>query len=141
MHNEDNDPDFPERNYFESPFPFCVPRDNYFVGTFNGLLYLSHDKFLQLPYPILTFATLGPFYASFGFGFDPKTNDYKVIRILSLALCGSQNSRPVVEVYSLSTGEWRILSDSASLPPVCGMLRHEQHAFANGALLACFQKY
>ena len=83
----------------------------------------------------------GPFYASFGFGFDPKTNDYKVIRILSLALRGSQNSQPVVEVYSLFAGEWRILSDSASLPPVCGMLRHEQHAFANGALLACFQKY
>ena len=134
MHNEDNDPDFPERNCFESPFPFCVPCNNYFVGTFNGLLYLSRDKFLQLPIGNLTIATLSPFYASFGFGFDPKTNDYKVIRILSLALRGSQNSPPMFEVYSLSTNECRILSDSASLPPVCGMLRHEQQAFANGAL-------
>ena len=105
MHNKDNDPDFLERNCFDSPFPLCVTRYNYFVGTYKGLLCLSHDKFLRLPYPNLTFATLGPFYASFGFGFDPKTNDFKVVRILSLALCGSQNSRPVVEVYSLSIGE------------------------------------
>ena len=39
-----------------------------------------------------------------------------------------------VNVYSLSTGEWRMLSASASLPPIWGILRRERPAFANGAL-------
>ncbi|KAK9987346.1 hypothetical protein SO802_032297 [Lithocarpus litseifolius] len=40
----------------------------------------------------------------------------------------------VVEVYSLSTGEWRMLSASASLPPLCGILIYGPQAFANEAL-------
>ena len=44
------------------------------------------------------------------------------------------NSRPVVEVYSLFAGEWRMLSASASLPPIWGILRRERPAFAHGAL-------
>ena len=37
----------------------------------------------------------------------------------------------LVDVYSLSTGEWRMLSASASLPPTISSL---PPAFANGAL-------
>ena len=76
----------------------------------------------------VTFNTHGLFHTSIGFGFDPKTNDYKVVRILSTlrSRCdGFGKSRPmVVEVYSLPTGEWRMLSASASLPPMCGILSH-----------------
>ena len=59
-----------------------------------------------------------------GFGLDPKTNDYKVVRVVTL-LDGLdlENSRPEFEIYSLSTGEWRMLN--ASLAP---------QAFVNGAL-------
>ena len=93
-------------------------------------------KLLQFPTPCVSFNTHGLFQVSFGFGFDPKTNDYKVVRILSIF--GSPldfvNSQPVVEVYSLFAGEWRMLSVSASLPPVCAIISLGPPAFANGAL-------
>ena len=93
-------------------------------------------KLLQFPIPRVTFNTHGLFQVSFGFGFDPKTNDYRVVRILSIF--GSPldfvNSQPVVEVYSLFVGEWRMLSASASLPPICAIISLGPPAFANGAL-------
>jgi F-box interacting protein len=47
------------------------------------------------------------FNSNFGFGFDPKTNDYKVIWILNF------NFRQCkVEVYSLSTNSWRVIDSS-----------------------------
>ena len=45
-----------------------------------------------------------------------------------------RKDRPKVEVYSLSTSEWRMLSASASLPPVCAIISLELPAFANVAL-------
>ena len=94
-------------------------------------------KFLQLPSPNVTFDSCGLSHASSGFGFDPKSNDYKVVRILCILLRSPSEfgkSRLEVDVYSLSTGEWRMLSASASLPPIWGILRRERPAFANGAL-------
>ncbi|KAK9987345.1 hypothetical protein SO802_032296 [Lithocarpus litseifolius] len=158
LHKEDDDdPDFIEYTSFDSPFhaPHLQHphhRTYYACGTFNGLICLSYGlrnraeviflwnpcvrKFLQLPYPDVTVGTHGASCTSFGFGFDPKTNDYKVVRILYI-LCGHLylvKSRPVVDVYSLSTGEWRILSASASLPPICAVTSCSPPAFANGAL-------
>ena len=39
----------------------------------------------------------------------------------------------LVDVYSLSTGEWRMLTSSASLLPICALITSAP-AFANGAL-------
>ncbi|KAE8021742.1 hypothetical protein FH972_007607 [Carpinus fangiana] len=47
------------------------------------------------------------FTSNFGFGFDPKTNDYKVIRILNFDFRQCK-----VEVYSLSTNSWRVIDSS-----------------------------
>jgi F-box interacting protein len=44
---------------------------------------------------------------TFGFGFDPKTNDYKVVRIMKF---GYQQCE--VQVYHLSTNSWRVLDSS-----------------------------
>ncbi|XP_050245777.1 F-box protein CPR1-like isoform X1 [Quercus robur] len=152
LHKEDDDPDFTEYTSFESPFHAPAPGFHEVVGTCNGLLCLSYSlpnhaneiflwnpcvrKFLQLPSPNVTFDTHGKSCKSFGFGFDPKTNDYKVVRILSiLRSCDDFGmSRSVVDVYSLSTGEWRMLSASASLPPTCAITSRGPPAFANGAL-------
>ena len=94
-------------------------------------------KFPQLPSPNVNFDTRSLSHASSGFGFDPKSNDYKVVRILCILLRSPfefGKCRLEVDVYSLSTGEWRMLSASASLPPIWGILRRERPAFANGAL-------
>ncbi|XP_059451338.1 F-box/kelch-repeat protein At3g06240-like [Corylus avellana] len=42
----------------------------------------------------------------FGLGFDPKTNDYKVVRILTF------NSQCEVAVYSLRADSWRVIDSS-----------------------------
>jgi F-box interacting protein len=47
------------------------------------------------------------FTSNFGFGFDPKTNDYKVIRILNFDF-----QQCKVEVYSLGTNSWRVIDSS-----------------------------
>nr|XP_023892823.1 F-box protein At3g07870-like [Quercus suber] len=169
LHKED-DLDFTEYTSFDSPFhgPHLQRPHHYnVVGTCNGLLCLSDGflyfanelflwnpcvrKLLQFPIPRVTFDSCGLSHASFGFGFDPKTNDYKVVRIRFqiekneeavrnriLTKLGSPlnfgKPPPVVEVYSLSTGEWRMLSASASLPPICGIVSRGPPAFANGAL-------
>ena len=85
-------------------------------------------KFPQLPSPNVTFNSRSLSHASSGFGFDPKSNDYKVVRILCILIRSPSKfgkSRLEVDVYSLYTGEWRMLSASASLPPIWGILRHE----------------
>ena len=59
-----------------------------------------------------------------------------MVRILSILGSPSDfvKSRHVVEVYSLFAGEWRVLSASASLPPICDKIGSMTAAFANGAL-------
>jgi F-box interacting protein len=47
------------------------------------------------------------FVSRFGFGFDPKTNDYKVVRIMNF---GDRQCK--VQVYNLSTNSWRVLDSS-----------------------------
>ncbi|XP_050245775.1 F-box protein At3g07870-like [Quercus robur] len=151
LHKED-DPDFTEYTSFDSPFFAPAPHLHNVVGTCNGLLCLSDGlpndadelflwnpcvrKLLQFPIPNVTFNTQCWIHASIGFGFDPKTNDYKVVRILSIlgSVYNIARGRPVVHVYSLFAGEWRMLTASVSLPPICAIISSEPPAFANGAL-------
>uniref|UniRef100_A0A7N2L5N3 F-box domain-containing protein n=1 Tax=Quercus lobata TaxID=97700 RepID=A0A7N2L5N3_QUELO len=92
LHNED-DAYFTQHARFDYPYN----RKYSVVGTCNGLLLLSDDtnisfclrnpcvgKLLKLPSHNITYATHGRFGASIGFGFDPKTKDYKVVRVVTL---------------------------------------------------------
>jgi F-box interacting protein len=47
------------------------------------------------------------FLTHIGFGFDPKTNDYKVVRIMNFLFQHCE-----VQVYHLSTNSWRVLDSS-----------------------------
>ncbi|KAI4323833.1 hypothetical protein L6164_023409 [Bauhinia variegata] len=58
----------------------------------------SINKFITLPKPDHGGCSCH-FSTHFGFGFDPKTNDYKVVR----THLGSYS----VEIFSLNTGSWR----------------------------------
>ncbi|XP_023909992.1 F-box/kelch-repeat protein At3g06240 [Quercus suber] len=91
------------------------------------------QKILRLPDPNVTFSTHGGFDASLGFGFDPKTNDYKLVRVVTLVdALHLRKDRPKVEVYSLSTDKWRMVK--ASLVPRCVIDGRAPQAFVNGAL-------
>ncbi|KAM3691081.1 hypothetical protein ACJW31_09G168200 [Castanea mollissima] len=154
LHNED-DADFTQHSRFDYPFhaPDLDPHNRKcrVVGTCNGLLFLSsvfhldpHNnslclwnpcvgKLLKLPSLNVTYATHGGFDASIGFGFDPKTKDYKVVRVVTLLeSIDLEKSRPQVEVYTLSTGQWRILR--TGLAPICALFRRDPQTLINGAL-------
>ena len=119
------------------------------VGTCNGLFCLSDDKLsysnrlclwnpcvrklVYLPIPNVTYTAHSGFDATIGFGFDPKTNDYKVVKLVTLQDgLDLKHSRIEAEIYSLPTTKWRMLS--ASLVPKCTMSRCEPQTFVNGAL-------
>uniref|UniRef100_A0A7N2KZJ9 F-box associated beta-propeller type 1 domain-containing protein n=1 Tax=Quercus lobata TaxID=97700 RepID=A0A7N2KZJ9_QUELO len=72
-------------------------------------------------------------YEGFGFGYDHKSNDYKVVRIVSFwddSIVGPDRS-PLVEVYTLSTDSWRQIDtvlDASILSDPC-----KSEIYLNGA--------
>ncbi|XP_030927838.1 F-box protein CPR1-like isoform X1 [Quercus lobata] len=153
LHNED-DADFTQHARFDYPFHASdlVPHNKkcIVVGSCNGLLFLSNffhaapnngfclwnpcvGKLLKLPSPNVTYATHGAFRGSSGFGFDPKTKDYKVVSVVTLLEnFDLEKTRPQVEIYTLSTGQWRMLR--TGLAPICVLLQNGPQTFINGAL-------
>jgi F-box interacting protein len=151
LHSDDDD-DFTEHTRFDFPHkPINSKIIFRVVGICNGLVCISDDlhgntnqlflwnpcvrKFVKLPLPNVT-CQLGKKHGSIGFGFDAKTNDYKVARVVYLEVDPNiLKERPKVEVYSLSTCEWRIIT--AALPPICTLNLiegREPQAFVNGAI-------
>lgn len=47
------------------------------------------------------------FPLGFGFGYDPKSNAYKVVRILTFIAEPAEVASVKVEMYTLSTDSWR----------------------------------
>uniref|UniRef100_A0A5B6ZCC6 F-box domain-containing protein n=1 Tax=Davidia involucrata TaxID=16924 RepID=A0A5B6ZCC6_DAVIN len=111
--------------YAKLEFPLKSLSNYYFriVGSCNGLMCLSDDQFgyaetlflwnpsirrtLALPRVRVGFESHGPFMHAIGFGFDPLTNDYKVVRIVYLDCV---EIPPEVDIFTLSTGTWRNIS-------------------------------
>uniref|UniRef100_A0A2N9J996 F-box domain-containing protein n=1 Tax=Fagus sylvatica TaxID=28930 RepID=A0A2N9J996_FAGSY len=113
-------------------FPVSSRRIHHFmlIGSVNGLFSLheqerfilwnpSIKKSITLPKPCITFKIHGSVSSHLALGFDPRSNDYKVVRIafISRNHIPGEPEIPIVEVYSLSEGSWRITSASASFPP------------------------
>ncbi|XP_075646889.1 F-box protein At3g07870-like isoform X2 [Castanea sativa] len=111
-------------------FPLTTRCFQHFVliGSANGLFSLyeqerfilwnpSIRKFITLPKPCITVKTHGRITCRPAFGFDPRTNDYKVVRIAFRCRTNTSEEAkpPLIEVYSLNEGCWRITS--ASFPP------------------------
>ncbi|XP_058189818.1 F-box protein At3g07870-like [Rhododendron vialii] len=143
----DDDKTFDE--YLEIPFPLKSRCLNYYflMGYVKGLFcFFELDKYflwnpsirrsICLPKPGITKKTHGHLLGYLGFGFDSRSNDYKVVRVV--ILCGGTRSEevPLVEVYSLNLGSWKVSSGAGdSFPPGCG-LEYPGHpsAFLEGAL-------
>ncbi|KAH7844081.1 hypothetical protein Vadar_024007 [Vaccinium darrowii] len=91
------------------------------VGCCNGVIWFGYTgtiilwnpairRYLTLPRPTLRFNDHDTYMISLGFGFDPKTNDHKIIRIKYPEEAGGGKvwaGTPKVEVYALSTGLWK----------------------------------
>ncbi|KAK3025749.1 hypothetical protein RJ639_040441 [Escallonia herrerae] len=108
------------------PTEITIPHSNEFLqmlGPCNGLVCLTdHDDiilcnpsirdFKVLPTPFFNYPK-GLFSSTMGvgFGFDPLSNEYKVIRIAELheddESWGYRFHSVIVEIYNLSTNSWR----------------------------------
>ncbi|XP_050124112.1 F-box protein CPR1-like [Malus sylvestris] len=114
----------------------------YLVGTCNGLVCLADEdyfcpsfpiiiwnpsvrKFVTLPHPTITIPEKSindkrdPITPAYAFGYDSRTNDYKVLTIFSSnPSSGPDMDNPfAVQVYSLARGSWKTLSPPPPAPP------------------------
>jgi F-box interacting protein len=119
------------------------------VGSSNGLLCLANmilsnarglcvlwnpsiQKAISLPKPNLP--CLGSMIQSVGFGYEPMTDDYKLVRLVyrgTAYIPFKKNVPPLVEIYTLRTGIWR--SFTAPGPPYL-VAMCSSSVFVNGAL-------
>uniref|UniRef100_A0A5B7AAV4 F-box associated beta-propeller type 1 domain-containing protein n=1 Tax=Davidia involucrata TaxID=16924 RepID=A0A5B7AAV4_DAVIN len=83
-------------------------------------------KWVTLPLP--RFECPDEYSQVLGFGYDPKTNDYKVVRLAYL----NWEDSPKVELYSFRKGYWG--SISSPLPPPDAIRYLSYPAFVNGAV-------
>ncbi|GJX39550.1 F-box protein CPR30-like protein [Tanacetum coccineum] len=111
----------------KSDYPLCGV-----IGSVNGLICFHNFKsqseyVIHIWNPSLSaLLTLPPYTSAskydgyidiiFRFGFDPKTDDYKVVKLASLSstedtrFC-TVNSWLPVEVYSMRRGSWKIITE------------------------------
>ncbi|KAH7864271.1 hypothetical protein Vadar_027674 [Vaccinium darrowii] len=123
-----DDDDFTSLGDLDCPFKSTSGCFFRVVGCCNGLVCLSDDcfgfiytiiiwnpairRYLTLPIPNLCVDDIGPYMFALGFGFDPKTNDHKIIRIVYQEGEGRAKDGgppPQAEVYALSTGLWKTI--------------------------------
>ncbi|XP_050283044.1 F-box/kelch-repeat protein At3g23880-like isoform X1 [Quercus robur] len=144
--HEDNDNNVSSSEEIQDlKLPLRSSRLSYFqlVGSANGLFCLYEGnrcilwnpcirKFITLPNPSVT----AEFFCYLAFGFDSRTNDYKVVRIAYKSDTRYEGAKPpLVEVYSVNEGSWRVTSGGDSYPPKITMsIRPQQAASLNGAV-------
>uniref|UniRef100_A0A2N9FG98 F-box domain-containing protein n=1 Tax=Fagus sylvatica TaxID=28930 RepID=A0A2N9FG98_FAGSY len=99
--DNNNNEDFNEHTSFDFPFHGeSTSRVFNVIGTYNGL-------FVKLPPPNVSFKTHGLCHESTGFGFDAQTNDYKVVRFVTLQNAGEiGESPPEVEAFINGALHW-----------------------------------
>ncbi|XP_050260641.1 putative F-box protein At2g02030 isoform X1 [Quercus robur] len=146
--------DFNDHARFDFPFHTLGRRLIFrVVGTCNGLVCVEDDglldriilwnpcvrMFVELPKPSITYQGYHEddgygYDGATGLGFDSKTNDYKVVRVVTVVDVRRRGDwgvyPPKVEVYSLATGEWSMVT--TALP--CAVRHHDPLPFVNGAL-------
>ncbi|XP_050209264.1 F-box/kelch-repeat protein At3g23880-like [Mercurialis annua] len=118
------------------------------IGSCNGVLCLSDTyhvfnhkiilwnptirKYVIVPVPCISSDQI--FMFVLGFGFDPKSNEYKLVRIVYRMSNNGRNVdiRPRVEVYELSKNAWR--SSNSLTAPKYVISELSLQVFLNGAV-------
>ncbi|KAI7986276.1 F-box/kelch-repeat protein [Camellia lanceoleosa] len=113
--------------YKELEFPIKSRRLHFFfaIGSVKGLFCLHEQdryflwnpsirKSMAMPKP-----TVKTSMHSRGFGFYPRTNDYKLVRIADFYPTKLPNQKPTthIEVYSLNAGSWKTSSTGRNSYP------------------------
>ncbi|KAJ7978249.1 F-box protein [Quillaja saponaria] len=130
------------------PVPFqTVSQSYYFLGSCNGLLcltdsgnYFGHTLYLWNPAAKISKTLFSSCITHkfvdkcscsiLGFGFDRRSNDYKIVRIM-YQLDGTMDfdpAPPEVEVYSLKSDSWKVFGT------IVPRITEKSEAFINDAL-------
>ncbi|WCJ28901.1 F-box and associated interaction domains-containing protein [Euphorbia peplus] len=125
------------------PFLGSLVRYPKIVGSCNGILCLDVSPcystafvlwnvgsrgFRFLPRPMIDGGKRGVWMVGTGFGFDRETNDYKLLRIVNFR-SGDDDSRLVMaEVFSWSTGSWRLIDGRMTSEELGSCVIHEAYA-------------
>ncbi|GMQ11323.1 hypothetical protein CsSME_00053989 [Camellia sinensis var. sinensis] len=110
--------------YKQLEFPFKTCRLNFFfaIGSAKGLFcFFEQDRYflwnpsirksMAIPKP-----TIKTSFHRHGFGFDPRNNDYKVVRIDNFYPTKDEPTTHI-EVYSLNAGLWKMSSTAINSYP------------------------
>ena len=131
-----NDSSFDQYQYVEFLLTNCFR----LIGFVNRLFCLIQDEQFILWNPcIRKFITLPKDYdhvlSRSGFGFDTRTNDYKVVRI-AIPYAPEEAKQRLVEVYSLKEGSWRRKASAGAslLPGITHDICCHRVAFINGVV-------
>ncbi|KAG7988224.1 hypothetical protein I3843_03G176100 [Carya illinoinensis] len=108
----------------------CRAFDHHFHSYYYVLWNPSIHRALRLPQPNIARGI--PDYEvknSHGFGYDPSSNDFKVIRLVYLVRHYNE-AQPLVEIYTLNSGCWRAIDP----PPQSYIVKKNcLSTFVNGA--------
>ncbi|XP_035544337.1 F-box/kelch-repeat protein At3g23880-like [Juglans regia] len=108
----------------------CRAFDRHFYANSYVLWNPSIDRALGLPQPNIARGI--PYYEvknSHGFGYDPSSNDFKLVRLVYLER-HYIDSQPLVEIYTLNSGCWRAIDS----PPQSYIVKKNRlSTFVNGA--------
>ncbi|KAF7811332.1 F-box/kelch-repeat protein [Senna tora] len=115
------------------------------IGTCNGLVCMAGDELITIWNPCIRKYLLLPelttshsrFYPFYGFGYDSRTNDFKVVVIIvDYEKDNFDDDHCQVFVYSLASASWKRFD--GTIPqfcvPKCCWKRSHACAFLNGAL-------
>ncbi|XP_028073787.1 uncharacterized protein LOC114276196 [Camellia sinensis] len=116
--------------------PASLPQNDFYCIMNNVILWNPIiKKSLTLPLPRTSTNWLqGPASQVIGFGFDPKTIDYKVLKLtyfeegLDYFLL---KKPPFIELYSLRLGSW---TDIGVVAPMCLVHYNSSQAFVDGTI-------
>ncbi|KAL7218693.1 hypothetical protein ACSBR2_011876 [Camellia fascicularis] len=137
-----NNNTFNECTTFDCPFTDWTKYYLRVMGSCDRLVCLSsHDqtailwnpsikRCLNLPTPRITYKSHGSYTFFLGFGFDPSTNDFKVVRLVHFHKNFGYRLPAEVDVYMLSIGTWRTVN---TIAPSYNLMQCVSHAFVNRA--------
>ncbi|KAL7218724.1 hypothetical protein ACSBR2_011907 [Camellia fascicularis] len=135
-----NNNTFNECTTFDCPFTNWAKYYLRVVGSCDGLVCLSsHDqtmillnpsikRCLNLPTTRVTYKSHGSYMFILGFGFDPLTNDFNVVRLVYFHKSFGYRLPAEVDVYMLNIGTWRTVNTVALS---YNLTQCVSHAFVN----------
>ncbi|CAI9260278.1 unnamed protein product [Lactuca saligna] len=137
-------------NFIKLKFPINPQHKNpsvtVIIGSMNGLICFSyssnHDYFICIWNPSLSASlTLPPSSLPYtryflAFGYDPKTDDYKVVKLENIPYYEKPNinmvTQPLGEVYSMRKGSWKLIPQT--IPSYIKLFIGQNEVCLNGHL-------